>query len=97
MTETNVFQFSQPGTLADPLTEVQRNGARALLTHAVDAEVAALLSCHADKFTDDGPALKACARPVLALESNSLARYSKTPARVWVYWERGCGDDPQCH
>ena len=54
MTETNVFQLSQPGTFADPLTEVLRNGARALLTQAVEAEVAALLSCHADKLTDDG-------------------------------------------
>jgi len=54
VTETNVFQFSQPGTFADPLTEVLRNGARALLSQAVEAEVAALLACHADKLTDDG-------------------------------------------
>ena len=53
MTETS-FQLSQPGTFADPLTEVLRSGARALLTQAVEAEVAALLSCHADKLTDDG-------------------------------------------
>ena len=31
-----------------------RNGARALLAQAVEAEVAALLSSHADKLTDDG-------------------------------------------
>jgi putative transposase len=54
VTETNVFQLSQPGTFADPLTEVLRNGARALLSQAVEAEVAALLGCHADKLTDDG-------------------------------------------
>jgi hypothetical protein len=48
VTETNVFQLSQPGTFADPLTEVLRNGARALLAQAVEAEVAALLSAHAD-------------------------------------------------
>jgi putative transposase len=54
VTETNVFQLSQPGTFADPLTEVLRSGARALLTQAVEAEVAALLSCHADRLTDDG-------------------------------------------
>jgi transposase-like protein len=36
------------------LTEVLRNGARALLAQAVEAEVATLLSCHADKLTDDG-------------------------------------------
>src|SRR5438034_4848043 len=54
VTDTNVFKLSQPGTFADPLTEVLRNGARALLAQAVEAEVAALLSCHADKLTDDG-------------------------------------------
>ena len=54
MTDTNVFQFSQPGTFADPLTEVLRNGVRALLAQAVEAEVAALLGCHADKLTANG-------------------------------------------
>jgi hypothetical protein len=54
VTETNVFPLSQPGTFADPLTEVLRNGARALLTQAVEAEVAALISCHASELTDDG-------------------------------------------
>ena len=46
MTNTNVFQLSQPG--GDPLAEVLRNGARALLAQAVEAEVAA------DKLTNDG-------------------------------------------
>ncbi len=54
MTETNVFQFTQPGTFADPLTEVLRTGARALLAQAVEAEIAALLDSHADKRTEDG-------------------------------------------
>jgi putative transposase len=54
VTDINVFRLSQPGALADPLTEVLRNGARALLSQAVEAEVAALLSAHADKLTDDG-------------------------------------------
>jgi transposase-like protein len=54
VTETNVFQLCQPGSFADPLTEVLRNGARALLAQAVEAEVAALLASHADKLTDDG-------------------------------------------
>jgi hypothetical protein len=44
MTETNVFQLSQSGTFADPLTEVLRSGARALLAQAVEAELAALLA-----------------------------------------------------
>ena len=54
MTDTNVFELCRPGSFADPLTEVLRNGARSLLAQAVEAEVAALLSCHADKLTDDG-------------------------------------------
>jgi len=54
VTDTNVFQLSQPGTFADPLTEVLRNGARALLAQAVEAEVGALLNVHAGKLTDDG-------------------------------------------
>ena len=54
MTDTNIFQLSQPGTFTDPLTEVLRNGARALVAQAVEAEVSSLLTCHADKLTDDG-------------------------------------------
>ena len=54
MTETNVFQLSQPGTFTDPLTAVLRNGARALLAQAVEAEAAALLASHADNLTEDG-------------------------------------------
>ena len=51
MTDTNVFQLSQPGDFADPLTEVLRKGARALLAQAVEAEVATLLSRYADETT----------------------------------------------
>src|SRR5689334_24305627 len=54
MTETNVFQLSQPGSFIDPLTEVLRDGARALLAQAVEAEVASLLNRYADEVTDDG-------------------------------------------
>jgi hypothetical protein len=54
MTDTNVSRFSQPGTFADPLTEVLREGARALLAQAVEAEVSSLLSRHADEVSDDG-------------------------------------------
>ena len=54
MTETNVFQLSQPGSFADPLTEVLRNGAQALLAQAVEAEIAAFLSMNAENMTQDG-------------------------------------------
>src|SRR3974390_175264 len=54
VTKTNVFQLSQPGSFIDPLTEVLRDGARALLAQAIEAEVATLLSRYADESTDDG-------------------------------------------
>ena len=54
MTETNVFQLSQPGSFADPLTEVLRDGAQALLAQAVEAEIAAFLSMDAENMTLDG-------------------------------------------
>ena len=54
MTDTNVFPLVQPGTFTDPLTQVLRDGARALLAQAVEAEVADFLAEHADKRSDDG-------------------------------------------
>ena len=54
MTETNVFQLAQPGSFTDSLTEVLRNGARALLAQAVEAEVAEFLAKHGDLKTEEG-------------------------------------------
>jgi putative transposase len=54
VTDTNVLQLSQPGAFSDPLTEVLRSGARALLAQAVEAEVAALLGNYAEELTADG-------------------------------------------
>jgi putative transposase len=54
VTETNVFPLAQPGTFTDSLTEVLRQGARALLARAVEAEVAEFLAHHADLETTDG-------------------------------------------
>jgi transposase-like protein len=50
----NVVRLIQPGTFDDQLTEVLRNGARALLAKAVEAEVADFLGKHADLKTEDG-------------------------------------------
>ena len=54
MSDDNVVQLIQPGSFSDPLTEVLRDGARSLLAKAVEAEVAAFLTKHADLKTDDG-------------------------------------------
>ena len=54
MIQDNVVKLIQPAEFSDPLTEVLREGARALLAQAVEAEVAAFLAGHADKHTEDG-------------------------------------------
>jgi hypothetical protein len=41
VTQDNVAKLIQPEAFSDPLTEVLREGARALLAQAVEAEVAA--------------------------------------------------------
>ncbi|MEQ1615493.1 MAG: IS256 family transposase [Hyphomicrobiaceae bacterium] len=56
MPNDNVVRLIQPGAFEDQLTEVLRNGARALLAQAVDAEVSAFLGKHADLKTEDGRA-----------------------------------------
>jgi len=49
-----VIKLIQPGTFNDQLTDVLRNGARALLAQAVEAEVSDFLCTHADLKTEDG-------------------------------------------
>ena len=51
MSDANVVKLLQPGSFADPLTEVLRNGARALLAQAIEAEVAEFLAKHVDLKT----------------------------------------------
>ena len=50
----NVVKLIQPGTFSDQLTDILRDGARALLAQAVEAEVAGFLAKHADLKTEDG-------------------------------------------
>ena len=54
MEENKIITLRQPGEITDPLTEVLRNGARALLAQAVEAEVTETLAAHAHLMTDDG-------------------------------------------
>lgn len=56
MSNDNVTKLIQPGAFDDPLTEILRNGARALLAQAVEAEVAEFLARYADLKTEDGRA-----------------------------------------
>jgi len=52
VSDSNVIKLAQPGAFTDSLTEVLRSGARALLTQAVEAEVAEFLARHADLRTE---------------------------------------------
>jgi transposase-like protein len=54
VSDANVVKLLQPGSFADPLTEVLRNGARALLAQAVEAEVAEFLAKHGELKTASG-------------------------------------------
>ena len=54
MSRDNIIKLIQPGNVDDQLTEILRNGARALLAQAVEAEVADFLGKHADLKTADG-------------------------------------------
>lgn len=54
MSKDNIIQLVQPGNVDDQLTEILRNGARALLAQAVEAGVADFLGKHADFKTEDG-------------------------------------------
>ena len=54
MPNDNVFKLIQPGTFDDQLTEVLRNGARALLAQAIEAEVVDFLGKHAELKKPDG-------------------------------------------
>jgi hypothetical protein len=54
VSDANVVKLLQPGSFADPLTEVLRNGARALLAQAIEAEVADFLAKHIDLKTATG-------------------------------------------
>ena len=54
MKEDTVVELRQPGSFSDdPLTAVLRSGARELLAQAIEAEVEAHISAHAD-LTDAG-------------------------------------------
>jgi putative transposase len=52
--DDNVIKLSLPGTFSDQLTDILRDGARALLAQAVEAEVAGFLAKHGDLRTEDG-------------------------------------------
>src|SRR3954451_17167736 len=92
MIQDNVVKLIQPAEFSDPLTEVLREGARALLAQAVEAEVTAFLSGHADRQVLSGlaPARASQCR----LKANpGVMRPARWPARSHSSGGGGvCGD-----
>ena len=68
MTESTVVFRPSPEGVEDPLTEVLRAGAHTLVRHAVEAELAALLTAYEDERTETG--------------RRRLVRYGHGPART---------------
>ncbi|MBB4383428.1 hypothetical protein GGD61_008128 [Bradyrhizobium sp. SBR1B] len=54
MSKDNIIKLIQPGNVEDQPTEILRNGARALLAQAVEAEVEDFLGKHSDLKTAGG-------------------------------------------
>jgi len=63
VSDSNVIKFAQPEALRRFSDEILRSGARALLTQAVEAEVAEFLAKHADLKDRDGPAARGAPWP----------------------------------
>ena len=80
MSTDNVVRLIQPGSFDDQLTAVLRDGAKALLARAVEAEVAAFLVKHADLKTEDGHQR--------VVRHGHLPEYSAT---IWVRTARQSG------
>ncbi len=56
MKKNTVIELSGRETFSDSLTELLRNGARALIQQAVEAELAGFLEQFSERFLDDGKA-----------------------------------------
>ena len=79
MPNDNVIKLIQPGAFDDQLTEVLRNGARALLAQAVEAEVADFLGKHADLKTEDGHQPRRPPRPPAGARGDDRHRPGRRP------------------
>ena len=79
MSNDNVFKLIQLGVFEDHLTEVLRNGARALLAQAVEIEVSGFIASHAGLKTPDG--------------RQRVVRHGHLPERE-VMCKNACNSDP---
>lgn len=92
MSEATITQLPDPlGFASDPLTELVRSGARKLIEQAIEAELATLLSAHAEEKTADGHAR--LVRHGHLPERNILTGVGPVPVKVPRVRDRGAGAD----
>ena len=91
MSDANIVKLLQPGSFADPLTEVLRNGARALLAQAIEAEVAEFLAKYADLRTAAG--LRRVVRHGHLPEREVMTGIGPVGVRQPRVRDRGTGED----
>lgn len=89
--DSNVVSLRQPGEVDDPLTEVLRDGARRLLTQAIEAEVAAFLAEHDGLVLADGRAR--LVRHGFGPERKIQTGIGPIPVKRAKVRDRGCQDD----
>jgi hypothetical protein len=96
VSDSNVIKLPQPGAFSDCLTEILRSGARALLTQAVEAEVAEFLAKHSDLKTETGQqrVVRHGHRPVTLCSTTIGALYasygSLSPSQWGTGWRARC-------
>ena len=91
MTESTVVFLPSAEGVEDPLTEVLRAGARQLVRHAVEAEVAALLAAYADHRTETGR--RRLVRHGHGPEREILTGIGPVPVRRPKVRDRGGGEE----
>ena len=91
MSDHNDFKLAQPDSFTDSLTDILREGARALLAQAIEAEVADFLAQHATLKTANG--LQRLVRHGHLSEREVLTGIGPVGVRQPRVRDRGAGDD----
>ena len=86
MRKNTVVDLAGRETIADPLTEMLRTGARELIEKAVEVELQELLEQHGERRTEDG--VKGGEKPDQRAEQNTAT------AAFGVRWSEGVGMRP---
>jgi hypothetical protein len=75
LSDHNVFKLTQPDSFTDSLTDILREGARALLAQAIEAEVADFLAQHASLRRGDQGGSSYCLTEEYSRHGRSLPHH----------------------